>query len=329
MKIIRVEHKKVLAGWKDYGYPKDTPKNSTPDLYSYWKYLRNSNIKLTLYHGTDTTLLKGIQESGWLKSPDLLSKYVNYSQMNFEGLGTQQRDWGLDKLFFTPSIKYSKFYARQTSKQHGGNPVILEVALPLWQFDEIRGVIFGQKVHNETGIEKEIEKVIKSSKSNEEKTNEILEISSSWSGFRTESELTTKGVLDLKNVRVLREEDVHDLMVKQTIEYIKNGDIEFDYLIHDMDVERIVKENPELLPLTVRLAIRELQDKSYQFEDSGDVEDNNALIWIDNFEDAIPRFILMDQAYRKASDTFYNNFKFLVEEMRDDDLIEFIPERFL
>jgi hypothetical protein len=331
MKIIKIANtnKKVLSTrWKDYGYPKNHPKNSTPELYSYWQYLRNNNIQVTLYHGTDTTLLSGIQDSGWFKSPELLSKY---DAVKFEGLDTQQRNWGMDKLFFTPSLQYAQKFARRTSSQQGGDPVVLEVTIPLWQFDEIRGVVFGQTVHNETGLGGVIEREIKRSISNEEKTNKILEIISGWSGFNTYSELTTKGVLDLKKVRILSKEEQSDVMTEKAIEYIKNGYIGLDYLVNNFNVGEIIKNNPELLEATTDLAISELQEQSKRFEYDYDVEDYNPLIWIENFELEVPKIILENPAYRSVSDAFYDKFNFLVEKMRDPDLglDIFIPQRYL
>ena len=258
MKLIKL----CAPAWMDKEYPKKAKERK---LQRFYNFLKSKNIVIEFYHGTSDLSWELIQSDGMMSPPTWRSRE------KYEG-----RTKGLDKLFFTKHIPTAIRYANrevkswdeddrfQRYKEEKGinldrkaEPVIIKKNVPLHYLDEIKGIIYGTSIYNETSSSNNIRNIILSEYSDGEKLSNILSlIEDSGENY---SEFTIKG-----SVPISREEGF------QHIERMNSKDFLIEVLKVDPDyyknVPEVLENDDDILEVLKNGWIKYLQNDPYLYE---------------------------------------------------------------
>jgi hypothetical protein len=268
VKLIKVSKSKSFKliklcapSWMDKEYPK---KAKEKKLQKFYNFLKSKNIVIEFYHGTSDISWELIQRDGIMSPPTWRGKD------KYEG-----RTKGLDKLFFTKDITTAINYANREAKSWDNDPrfqkykrekgidldrksepIVVKKNVPLHYLDEIKGVIFGTWVYNETEFAEDIKNIILSESSDDEKLNEILSlIDNSAAVF---SEFTIKGSVPIsreEGFQHVKKIDILELWIKK-LETSK---------IYYSSVPEELKNHPDILVALKKGWIKELENDPYYF----------------------------------------------------------------
>jgi hypothetical protein len=264
MKLIKL----CAPAWMDKEYPKKAKERK---LQRFYNFLKSKNIVIEFYHGTSDLSWELIQSDGMMSPPTWRSRE------KYEG-----RTKGLDKLFFTKHIPTAIRYANrevkswdeddrfQRYKEEKGinldrkaEPVIIKKNVPLHYLDEIKGIIYGTSIYNETSSSNNIRNIILSEYSDGEKLSNILSlIEDSGENY---SEFTIKGSVPIsreEGFQHIEKMNSKDFWIKVLVLEDDPNTIEsfLRFKIYYNDVPEELKNDPDILKIIKNRCIKYLQN---------------------------------------------------------------------
>lgn len=138
------------AKWKDY--PKLLPESKGRNI-RFYNYIKSKNITHTFYHGTASSFYDKILQTGFIISP-VAGKTEKY----------EQRQKGLNQIFYTTSATYASYYSNRASEQSGSQPLILVLKIPLYMITEVNSVLLNpekfEEIYNEYNLQFRIKTIV-------------------------------------------------------------------------------------------------------------------------------------------------------------------------
>jgi len=255
-------------------------KISSPNIVkkrsSFYNFVKSKNVVIIFFHGTSTRNWELMNESGWMLPPSFRGKQSEEERFRIRTTDFTEEEaitmGGLDKLFFTKDKYYAYGYASRESSLRGrGDPLVLQINVPLHMLDEIKGHIEGKFIYNENKYGKYCAEIIDSSLSNQEKLNKIIDFINNSSG-----EWTIRGGLKIKREKGFRHvmpEDSPWTDIESTIDYYREN---FDYykFIEDEDL----KNDPRIINAYLDGLTNVLRNENPEFEVEKGFENNEKVI---------------------------------------------------
>jgi hypothetical protein len=359
MKLIKL----CAPAWMDKEYPKKAKERK---LQKFYNFLKSKNIVIEFYHGTSDISWELIKRDGMMSPPTWRSreKYEGRWRPN----GSVENN-GLDKLFFTRNFLYAIGYANSEAndwntqdrfQEYKGidldrkaEPVIIKKNVPLHYLDEIKGVIYGTSVYNETLIDERIKGTILSDISDEKKLSNILSLIEG--SAETGSEFTIKGSVPIsreegfqhiermnskdfwievlkvnpryyKNVpeELKNDDDILEVRKNGWIKYLQNGRNHHLRQTYARIPEDL-KNDSDILQVTKNVFIKYLSHNPRYYKYVPEVLKNDSYILKvtkNGFIKYLERYLL-----KNDPNTFKIYYNDVPEELKnDDDILQYAPK---